>query len=301
MKSCPVCQRTYSDPSLSFCLEDGAVLVDQQQQPSGFGQSAGFGQQPVNFGAFQTPPVRKKSNAAAWILGIIGAFVILGGLGVVGIIALIAASGDANSNRRNANINSLPSNSSVILPGKNFEKVDFVRWGEFNNAGAQAKIVGNEYQLAAKQQGYFYILIASGKFDEKFMTNNAVTRVNVRSITGASPSFGYGLVVNSDITPINDDYAFLIKTDGTPAYRIVRHQNKKETTLKDWTPAAQIRSGTQTNQLEVRAGNKIFHFYINGQLVNSVPNEGTMPNGIVGIYTSDTVPIGFSNLEIAKN
>jgi hypothetical protein len=26
MKSCPVCNRTYSDETLTFCLEDGSIL-----------------------------------------------------------------------------------------------------------------------------------------------------------------------------------------------------------------------------------------------------------------------------------
>src|SRR4051812_44223952 len=29
MKSCPKCQRQYTDESLNYCLEDGEILVDQ--------------------------------------------------------------------------------------------------------------------------------------------------------------------------------------------------------------------------------------------------------------------------------
>src|SRR2546428_11220132 len=31
MKSCPVCNRTYTDETLRFCLEDGTPLVSQEQ------------------------------------------------------------------------------------------------------------------------------------------------------------------------------------------------------------------------------------------------------------------------------
>jgi hypothetical protein len=82
---------------------------------------------------------------------------------------------------------------------------------------------------------------------------------------------------------------------------VVRHQDSKEETVVGWTYAPQIRTGTQTNQLEVRSVGSKLTFYINGQQAATVTDKSDAEQGIVGLYTSDTAPIGFSDLQVFKN
>ena len=138
MKSCPTCNRTYTDASLNFCLEDGTPLVSSP--PAGFdpnatirytdprdtghppadvvrqvaptyqvpppvtGHGSAFGQQQRSHLSVPLPPPR-KSMAIWWILGGVAVVAIIGVGAVVMIIALVGmgSNSDTNSNRGNAN------------------------------------------------------------------------------------------------------------------------------------------------------------------------------------------------------
>ncbi len=303
MKKCPVCNRTYNDPSLNFCLDDGATLV---------AQTGSFGQQPQSFSPLPQMPGQKKRSPLLWILGILGGVGILGLIGFVGLIALLAyAGGNTNNNgKRLANmsngsnggsypVNLRVSNSNNSSP-RDAGNIDFARWGERKTAMGETKLIGDEFQVSAARSGYYYVVIASSKFDDKYLTNDATAKVTTHSVTGISPSLGYGLIVNSDVDPLKSDYAFVIRSDNQ-TFRVVRHQNNKEEAVVNWTPASQIRAGTQTNQLEVRSVEDKLTFYINGQLATSVTDKSGNDQGIVGLYTSDTAPVGFSALQITQN
>lgn len=300
MRRCPVCNRTYNDQSLNFCEEDGATLAEFKS----FNEPSGFGQQPQGFAAIRPVTASpKKSNALLWVLGIFVALIIVGLAGFIGLVALIAAYGDnTNNNSTGVVINSNKGDifGKTSTSGKAY-KVDFKRWNEFKESYGEASLVGDEYQMACKFNNYFYVRLSSSKYDNNLMTNNATTKVTVRSVTGTSPTLGYGLVINSDTQPLKSDYAFVIFNGTNPQFRVVRHVDKKETIVKPWTAASQIRTGTQTNQLEVRTSGKTMSFYINGQLATTITDESGSDQGIAGIYTSDTQAIGFSNLEVIKN
>lgn len=303
MKKCPICHRSFSDPTLNFCLDDGATLI---AQTGNFGQA---GQNPAPFEHFGQP---KKSKQWIWILGVLGVIVLIGAGSIIGLIAFIAASGNSNNGKRpvnksnSTNGGSSPANSKTPNNGgnnsivKNSENVDFTRWGERKTAAGETKLVGDEFQVNAHKNGFYYVVIASNKFDDKYLTNNSVTKVTTHSVTGNSPTLGYGLIINSDVDPLKSDYAFLIRSDNQ-TYRVVSHEDDQEGSVVNWTYAPQIRTGTQTNQLEVRSVGTKLSFYINGQLATTVTDESGSDQGIVGLYTSDSYPIGFSDLQIIKN
>ncbi|MGH9871481.1 MAG: hypothetical protein ACRD9S_03320 [Pyrinomonadaceae bacterium] len=138
MKTCPSCNRTYTDASLNFCLEDGTPLVSSPQpgidpnatirytDPRDTGHppaevvrqaaptyqapaptpshGSQFGQQQRSHLSVPLPPPR-KSKAIWWILGSV-ALVALIGIGAVIMIIAIAGMGsnsDTNANRANVN------------------------------------------------------------------------------------------------------------------------------------------------------------------------------------------------------
>ncbi len=146
MKRCPSCNRTYTDSSLNFCLEDGTPLTadappvdpnatirypaarDTTEPPP---TEIYRPQPPVVSPRPTTPPPppppapqwtppptaappRKKSNAVWWILGGFAALLVIGVGLVVMIIALASLNSNGNTNNLNANTRNENRNSNVI-------------------------------------------------------------------------------------------------------------------------------------------------------------------------------------------
>ena len=97
MKQCPTCKTTYTDDSLSFCLEDGAPLdTAADEQPT---VVRNLGNNPMRVDIPSTAPSRtavppaapgSEGSSAAWIK-IVLAIVILGviAIGAVGLIGAV--------------------------------------------------------------------------------------------------------------------------------------------------------------------------------------------------------------------
>jgi hypothetical protein len=138
MKRCPSCNRTYTDLSLNFCLEDGAPLVSDAARASDphatlcypaprdtsepppteiYRQETPIlDQVPVIVQPGQwspTPPIsqmpqtgaRKKSNAVWWILGGVAVVGIIGIGFVIMILALVSMGTDSRENTNKGNVN----------------------------------------------------------------------------------------------------------------------------------------------------------------------------------------------------
>ena len=93
MKRCSTCNRTYTDPNLSFCIDDGTPLttVDQQDETTVVSPRDPATQNQWNEAAYRpptayVPPQRRKRRVWPWVVGLGGAFV----LGMVAI-AIAAA------------------------------------------------------------------------------------------------------------------------------------------------------------------------------------------------------------------
>jgi hypothetical protein len=146
MKRCPSCNRTYTDATLSFCLDDGTPLQPSAgAPPSNFdpqatvsfqpGRSTNAPQQQIYGGqptmvSSQTPVAQQHSwnqippqppparrSAWPWIIGI-GAVVVLfvgGAIALIGLLAYIgsqASTANANTRSRNSGV-VIKSNSNV--------------------------------------------------------------------------------------------------------------------------------------------------------------------------------------------
>lgn len=321
MKICPTCNQTYSDQSLNFCLADGAVLNvvndDNMSQPTVFmGQTPITNQNPNivnptvanptfvqsntqpnaqnNRGLSQHVPPRpvKKSKTWIWVLGILGVFLIVGGIGFIGLVALVATNIEDPEQPTNNQTNPTPEvKFGSIL------KDDFSKWISETNSFGTTEYSNGEYIMSAKQSGFFYVLITGNK---TFKSSNATTKVTVRNVNGKETRLGYGLLIHSDPnTPLVKDFGFLIDSS-KQSYRIVQHITSKETTLVNWTRFPAIRSGTQTNEIEIKDQNGKMSLYINGQFAVSIDDTTNYKDGIIGIYSGDGIPAAFSNLQIGK-
>src|SRR5215216_3858401 len=139
MKRCPTCDRTYTDPSLNFCLEDGTPLAPDApaHDPNATIRypSARDTAEPPPTEIYRpepaittpaprrtapvptppppapAPPPRKKSNAIWWIVGGLTALIVVGAGLVVLVIALASLS--TNTNNSNANVRNENRNANV--------------------------------------------------------------------------------------------------------------------------------------------------------------------------------------------
>ena len=139
MKRCPTCNRTFTDPNLSFCIDDGTPLitsaVDDETtvvSPSVKDQDGEQGYKPRDWQtpAYQPPghktyPDNKsKRKTWPWVVGIFAAVIIVfAGLGIAAaylIPDLLRTTTDRNSNANAPSIESpttnLNSNQSIPTP-----------------------------------------------------------------------------------------------------------------------------------------------------------------------------------------
>src|ERR1044072_8103669 len=91
MKRCSTCNRTYTDPNLSFCIDDGTPLttVDADDDatvvtPRGDENTAAY-QPPRPYVPPGTPVKRRR--AWPWVVGILGAFIL--GILAIGLAAVL--------------------------------------------------------------------------------------------------------------------------------------------------------------------------------------------------------------------
>ena len=76
MKRCPTCSRIYSDPNLTFCVDDGTPLTNVDRETVNAYDPPGT----------YVPPAPKQRRVWPWIVGIGGAFI----LGIV-VLMIVAA------------------------------------------------------------------------------------------------------------------------------------------------------------------------------------------------------------------
>lgn len=255
------------------------------------------------------PPPRQRS-VWPWLLGI-GAAVVLIGIIFVILIFVVANMANQNNNNRSANGNSNNSNSRSANSNSNSNSNTNTRstasftddfsienWGSGPSQYGRTWYSNDEYHMNATKGGY--IVMYSPKTTQ-YETENATVRVTVRNISGDSTNKGFGLLVHTEMKNSQlEDYGFLIDNANKGYYRIIEHKAGAEVPMVAWTSSSAIRTGTTSNQLEVRISDRQLAFYINGQYVTSVTDAEGYLRGKAGLYTSDTAEIAFDDLEFSR-
>ena len=342
MKSCPSCNRTYTDASLNFCLEDGTPLVSSP--PPGFDPNAtirytdprdtksppaevvreavpptyqvatpvashgsSFGQQQSQLSVAGVPA--RKSKAIWWILGVLAVAAVVGIGAVVIIIAFVNLGSNSNTNANtnranvntgnaNRNTNANTANANVALPSSLTDDFSSQKWATGNYPYGDIWYADDEYHLRAKADKYLVMYAPT----QEYKTANATITVTARSVDGTPAASGFGLIVHGERSATNEleDYALLIYTGAEPKYEIVKHKGGAQTEVVAWTKSSAILTGSEANELEVRARGTELTFYINGQYVDRITDDENFKGGIAGLYTSDTTEIAFDDLEIKR-
>jgi len=252
-----------------------------------------------------------KSSAVWWIVG---------GVAIVGVIAiglvvmvLVLASMNSNANNsnsnsrggnrngnRNANWNGNVSNvnSDANLPALVTDDFSVAKWGTGNYDYGDIWYDNDEYHMRSKEKTYLVMYAPSDDYN----TGNADVKVTARSVDGTASTTGYGLIVHGERSKTGDleDYALLLYTGNDPQYEVIKHKGGQQTTVVPWAKSSAIRTGTSTNQLEIRARGDELSFYINGQYVDKITDTENFKRGLVGLYTSDTTEVAFDDLEIKR-
>lgn len=309
MKICPKCGTTYTDETLNFCLEDGSVLdrSDASSEPPPTVMMSDptppTADQAIRPTVQQTAPVQqytmpqKKSRTWIWVVLALFAVVIVCGGGFVGLVAIgsLSADEDKPPSLEDSTSTRKPDNA----PGKRevVNREDMSEWPDVLSRfdGLKVDYRGGELFISTRRN--FFYVISTG---DQFKTWDSTVKVNVRNPSGRATNFGYGLIVHSDPSQVlKRDYAFVIRSD-TGKYRVVEHVNKEETVIVSWTDSDAIRRGSRSNSLEVRCDGNKMHFYVNDEFVRTVTDYSDYEDGVAGLYTSDDVPIAFSDLELRR-
>lgn len=315
MKICPTCRRTYDDDGLNFCLEDGSILtfartdaaptvVMEHPRPTDPTPAAWAPQNPP---AYTRQPQKKPSKTWLWVLGIFAILILVCGGGFVGFFLYVASVANSNvtankgvnnstatpKTNTNTFTRSTPSPSSTTAGEA--EEIDISGWVEDPTVWLETEFKDGEFFMTSKQKGYYYVLVA--KNDE--FSNASGARVTVRNADDKDASMGYGLVFNSETTPLTNGYAFLIDTK-RKKYRVVRHESEQEKTVTAWTSSSLIKEGSEPNVLEARGSADKIALYINGELATTVTNKQGPKSGVPGLYVGDGTKIGFRKLEVVK-
>lgn len=253
---------------------------------------------------------RRKSNAVWWILG---GVVVLGVI-LVGAVIMILAIASMNSSNQNANLRNANSrvanrnantnanvanaNSNANLPSSLTDDFSEAKWGTGNYPFGDIWYADDQYHMRSKAKTYLVMYAPS----TDYKTGNATVRVTARSVDGTPAASGFGLIVHGEKSKTGEleDYALLIYTGADPQYEIIKHKGGAQTTVVPWAKTKVIRTGTNPNQLEVRAKGSELSFYINGQYVDRIADTENFKGGIAGLYTSDTAEVAFDDLEIRR-
>jgi len=161
MKRCSTCNRTFTDPNLRFCIDDGTPLTDVEPEDDTTVVSPRTRDDSWNAVAYQPPrqyvppgTERKRRRAWPWLVGLAGAFIL--GILAIGIAAAMLAPRIArrieqaeNANRRSENTNTAPApetnaNANTDTP----ESVEASVPTDHEQVLTQLKDIENEWTVA---------------------------------------------------------------------------------------------------------------------------------------------------------
>ena len=159
MKRCSTCNRTYTDPNLSFCIDDGTPLTTVDADEDATVVTPRGNENDRNATAYQPPrpyvppgTTIKRRRAWPWVVGILGAFIL--GILVIGIAAALLTprmvrrlEQQAANTRDNSNTNSNSAETNNANANAT-ENIDTPPPTDHDQVLAQLKDIENEWTVA---------------------------------------------------------------------------------------------------------------------------------------------------------
>ena len=160
MKRCTTCNRTYTDPNLRFCIDDGTPLTDVEPEDDATVVSSRNQQQDNwNAVAYQPPssyvppgPGRKRRRLWPWLVGLAGASIL--GILVIGLaVGMLAPRLRQRIERAESNVNHRAGNSNIAPPETNLntntnENVNAPVPTDHDQVLTQLKDIENDWTVA---------------------------------------------------------------------------------------------------------------------------------------------------------
>jgi hypothetical protein len=160
MKRCSTCNRTYTDPNLRFCIEDGTPLTDVEPDDDDATLVTPHNQDDSWKAVAYQPPrpyvpppgPAKRRRVWPWLVGIAGAFILgilviaIAGVLMVPRIARRVEQAESNTNRRIENTNTAPPETNSNTNTN--ENVDAPVPTDHDQVLTQLKDIENEWTVA---------------------------------------------------------------------------------------------------------------------------------------------------------
>lgn len=248
----------------------------------------------------------RKTSMVWWVLGgaVVAGVIVVGAAIMIIALASMNPNSNTNTNRGNANVRpvnrntNVNANVNVNLPALVTDDFSQQKWVTGKYDFGEIWYADDQYHMRSKEKTYLVMYAPT----DDYKTGNATVRVTARSVDGTASQSGFGLIVHGERSPSNqlEDYALLISIGDEPKYEIIKHKAGAQTAIVAWTKSSIIRSGTNPNQLEVRARGSELTFFINGQYVDRITDKENFKGGRAGLYTSDVPEVAFDDLEIKR-
>ena len=239
------------------------------------------------------------------------------GVGVAVMLIALASLGSNNTNTRNANTRNenrnsnatvnanVPNtnintnaNANATIPNSLVDDFSQEKWGTGTSQYGRIWYDGGAYHMNSRERTFVVMYAPS----DDYSTENATVKVTARSVDGAVPASGFGLMVHcaQSKTKQLEDYALLIYPSAEAEYEIIKHKNGVQSSVVTRTKSSAIRSGGAPNLLEIRIRGTDLLFYANGQFLTRINDMENYRRGRVGFYTSDEYEVAFDDLMITR-
>jgi hypothetical protein len=197
MKRCPTCHKTFSDETLSFCIDDGTPLVpDSQDDSTEFDRSPETDWNPPAYKppSYEAPDASPKRRTWPWVVGIVGALLLaMIGFTVAAILLIprvvkkanpiIATNSNSNTSNANSNTSTVPerpvvtnSNSESSSPPPTDKEVVLAQLRDIENDWTVANVNADKKKLDQILGDDFVWQTAAGKMQGKAEYINTIER-----------------------------------------------------------------------------------------------------------------------------
>jgi hypothetical protein len=155
MKRCSTCNRTYTDPNLSFCIDDGTPLTTvEAEDESTVVRPPGNEDDEWNAIAYKPPSayvppgngVKPRRRVWPWVVGIAGAFILV--IVAISVVALILAPRLMRSRENPRVAVREPNNSNTAENSNSNERTDTPLATNHDQVLAQLTALENEWTAA---------------------------------------------------------------------------------------------------------------------------------------------------------
>ncbi len=200
---------------------------------------------------------------------------------------------------QNATNNQLESQTSSPLASLQTGKEIYS--DDFSSSKSGWSIYSKGDLLSGYKKGIYHITVIPEDYWKGILAHNLNLSdflVEVEATKEAGPDDNaYGIYIRNNAP--GNLYTFLISSDGY--FQFAQKENGSWVTPANWTKSSAIKTGNETNRIDVVAKGDEFAFYANDVLLSNYKNDSFANGGLglwVGSQSEGNVTIGFDNFKV---